>query len=102
MLSNAWKYSSKSPETLIEFDAKDVDDGTRAFYVRDKGAGFDLRMAEKLFQPFQRMHSDEEFDGTGVGLATVQRIVQRHGGRIWAESEVGQGATFYFELPAET
>jgi signal transduction histidine kinase/FixJ family two-component response regulator len=100
LLSNAWKYSSRNPAPVIEFNAMPAAAGTRTFFVRDNGAGFDMAAAEKLFQPFQRLHTEQEFTGTGVGLATVQRIIQRHGGRIWAESAVGQGATFYFELPA--
>ena len=98
LLSNAWKYTSKNPESTIEFDAVTQPDGARVFHVRDNGAGFDMSQARNLFQPFQRLHTEDEFTGTGVGLATVQRIMQRHGGRIWVEAEVGKGATFFFEL----
>jgi light-regulated signal transduction histidine kinase (bacteriophytochrome) len=101
LLSNAWKYSGKNSQAQIEFGAKNQDDGTPAFYVRDNGAGFDMQMARNLFQPFHRLHTDEEFPGTGVGLATVQRIIRRHGGKIWADAEVGKGATFYF-TPSES
>lgn len=96
LLSNAWKYTSKQDRARIEVGARSEPDGTLAYYVRDNGAGFDDTAAEKLFTPFQRMHTAEEFPGTGIGLATVQRIVRRHGGRIWAQSQVGQGATFHF------
>lgn len=99
LLSNAWKFSSKRPNPLIEFGASRDADGTRVFYVRDNGAGFDMRYADKLFAPFQRLHSQREYPGTGVGLATAQRILNKHGGRIWAESAAGQGATFFFSIP---
>jgi PAS domain S-box-containing protein len=102
LLGNAWKFSSRRTHTHIEFGCL-RDDGD-VYYVRDKGAGFDMRFADKLFVPFQRLHTACEFGGTGIGLATVQRIVRRHGGRIWGESVVDQGATFYFTLsgPAGT
>lgn len=97
LLGNAWKYTAKQQEVVIEFgitgsEAKPV------YFIRDNGPGFDMACAEKLFIPFQRLHSREEFEGHGVGLATVKRIIQRHGGRVWAESEPGKGATFYFTL----
>ncbi|MBI4329770.1 MAG: hypothetical protein HY673_00645 [Chloroflexi bacterium] len=97
LLGNAWKFTGKKPGAGIEFSATPVDGGT-AYFVRDNGAGFDMDYAHKLFVPFQRLHSAEEFKGTGIGLATVQRIVQRHGGKVWAEGAVGRGATFFFTL----
>ena len=97
LLGNAWKYTSRQDEAFIEFGTRDCGE-TRAFFIRDNGAGFEMSMKEKLFIPFQRLHSRDEFDGHGIGLATVQRIIQRHGGRIWAEGEVGKGASFYFAL----
>lgn len=96
LLSNAWKYTSKEPHARIVVGSRQEADGTTTFFVQDNGAGFDLKYAEKLFSPFQRMHGQQEFPGTGVGLATVQRIVHRHGGRIWADAKVGAGATFSF------
>ncbi len=97
LLGNAWKFTEKESEATIEFGAVPRGRGV-AYYVRDDGAGFDPRYAEKLFGAFQRLHGPEEFEGTGIGLATVARIVHRHGGRVWAEGEVGMGATFYFTL----
>ena len=99
LLGNAWKFTSKAPTACIEFGATEKD-GSAAFFVRDNGAGFDMAFASKLFAPFQRLHTSDEFPGTGIGLATVQRIVQRHGGRIWAEGVVDGGATFWFAFPA--
>jgi PAS domain S-box-containing protein len=101
LLGNAWKFTSKVPAAHIEF-GKIEKDGTPAFFVRDNGAGFDMAFAKKLFAPFQRLHTVDEFPGTGIGLATVQRIVRRHGGQTWAEGAVDAGATFYFTLPAST
>jgi len=99
LIGNAWKYSSKRSDAMIEVGSRQEADGTRVIFVRDNGAGFDMRHAEKLFQPFQRLHLASEYPGTGVGLATVKKIIDRHGGRIWAESIPGEGATFYFCLP---
>jgi signal transduction histidine kinase len=97
LISNAWKYTSRRPRAHISFRASTVD-GRRAYTVRDDGAGFDMTYAEKLFGPFQRLHGPDEFPGTGIGLATVKRIIQRHGGEITAQAEVDKGATFTFTL----
>jgi PAS domain S-box-containing protein len=100
LIGNAWKFTSKTPLARIEVGAENAD-GVPAFCVRDNGAGFDMAHAEKLFAPFQRLHNSTEFSGTGIGLATVQRIVHRHGGRIWAHGALGEGAAFYFTVPGE-
>jgi light-regulated signal transduction histidine kinase (bacteriophytochrome) len=97
LLGNAWKFTSRTTSPRIEAGCSRAD-GATVYYVRDNGAGFDMRYVDKLFQPFQRLHAPSEFEGTGVGLATVQRIIRRHGGHIWAESAVDEGATFYFTL----
>lgn len=97
LLANAWKFTSKTPAARIEFGASQAD-GHTVYYVRDNGAGFDMAFADKLFGPFQRLHGRSEFEGSGIGLATVQRIVRRHGGQIRGEGSVGQGATFYFTI----
>ena len=101
LLRNAWKFTSKQPVARIEFGIASPKGETiaeRAYFVRDNGAGFDMDYAGKLFTPFQRLHDASEFEGTGIGLATVQRIILRHGGRIWGEGVPGEGATFWFTL----
>jgi light-regulated signal transduction histidine kinase (bacteriophytochrome) len=101
LLGNAWKYSSKKTQTEIKFGCETQGDET-VFYVSDQGAGFDMQFAHRLFVPFQRLHSADQFAGTGIGLATVQRIINRHGGRIWVNAKPEHGATFYFTLPKPT
>jgi len=100
LLGNAWKFTSKKPSAIITV-GRETHEGAPAFFVRDDGAGFDMAHVAKLFGAFQRLHTQREFPGNGVGLATVQRVVHRHGGQVWAEGVLGQGATIYFTLPQE-
>jgi light-regulated signal transduction histidine kinase (bacteriophytochrome) len=97
LLENAWKFTAREPTPRIEFGVTQIG-GEPTYFVRDNGAGFDMTYADRLFGPFQRLHAHHEFPGSGIGLATVQRIIHRHGGRVWAEGLVGQGATFQFTL----
>jgi light-regulated signal transduction histidine kinase (bacteriophytochrome) len=97
LLGNAWKFTARNPEARIEFGAR-ANGGETQYYVRDNGVGFDMAYASRLFSPFQRLHARSDFEGSGIGLATVQRVVRRHGGRVWAEAQPDRGATFYFTL----
>jgi light-regulated signal transduction histidine kinase (bacteriophytochrome) len=101
LISNAVKYTRPREVAVIEI-GETMRDGERAFFVRDNGVGFDMKEASKLFVPFQRLHREEEFEGTGIGLATVQRIVEKHKGRVWVESKAGVGSTFFFTLNTES
>jgi light-regulated signal transduction histidine kinase (bacteriophytochrome) len=98
LLNNAWKFTSKQSRARIEVGSLLQSNGEKVFYVRDDGAGFDMQHAQKLFSPFKRLHKASDFQGTGIGLATVQRVVARHGGKIWASAAVDHGATFCFTL----
>jgi light-regulated signal transduction histidine kinase (bacteriophytochrome) len=101
LVGNAWKFTSKISSTRIEIGQMRDESGKAVFFVRDNGAGFEMECATKLFNAFQRLHKQSEFPGNGIGLATVQRIISKHGGRIWAESRPNQGATFFFTLPGD-
>jgi light-regulated signal transduction histidine kinase (bacteriophytochrome) len=98
LLCNAWKFTAKHPRARIEFGALPQSNGARTYFVRDDGAGFDMARVGNLFTPFKRLHDQSQFRGTGIGLATVQRAIQRHRGKIWAEGAVEHGATFCFTL----
>ncbi len=101
LLENAWKFTAGREDATIEFATTPVGDAPICCYVRDNGAGFDPAYGDKLFTPFQRLHTATEFPGTGIGLAIVNRIIDRHGGRTWAEGAIDRGATIYFTLDAE-
>ena len=100
LLDNAWKYTTRTHGARVSVGCRSQEHGP-VFYVRDNGVGFDMAYSSKLFAPFQRLHPDSQFPGTGIGLVTVQRIIARHGGRIWAQAHPDQGATFYFTLEAQ-
>jgi len=100
LIENAWKFTRKKSDVRIAFGLM-KEGGRKVYYIKDNGAGFDMTYANKLFTPFQRLHTPKEFEGTGIGLATVHRIIRRHGGEIWAEGKVDEGATFYFTLQSK-
>jgi signal transduction histidine kinase len=98
LIENAWKFTQQRDPALISVGVEQGSEGP-VYFIRDNGAGFDMAQADRLFTPFNRLHTDDDFPGTGIGLATVQRVIKRHDGRIWAESSPGHGATFFFTLP---
>jgi light-regulated signal transduction histidine kinase (bacteriophytochrome) len=98
LLGNAWKFTTRTPEARVEFGRRNGPDDERAYFVRDNGPGFDSKRAHDMFHAFRRLHSATEFPGTGIGLATVKRVIDRHGGRVGAECRPGEGATFWFTL----
>jgi light-regulated signal transduction histidine kinase (bacteriophytochrome) len=100
LIGNAWKFTARKESARIEVGATQQD-GAQVFFVRDNGAGFDRSLAHKLFRAFERLHHTSQFEGLGVGLSTVHRVIEKHAGRIWAEGEEGQGATFYFTVPEQ-
>ena len=100
LIANAVKFSSKEKKPSVKICGR-VENGFNIYYVKDNGVGFNPEYAHKLFGVFQRLHKSDDFEGTGVGLAIVQRIIHRHGGKVWAEGEEGKGATFYFSLPVK-
>jgi signal transduction histidine kinase len=102
LLGNAWKFTGRRKHARIELGTVSAPEGETVLFVRDNGAGFSMDHVDKLFHAFQRLHSVQEFPGNGIGLATVQRIIRRHGGKVWAEGAVEKGATFYFTLPANS
>jgi signal transduction histidine kinase len=98
LLQNAWKFTRGRSAPRVELGSENGGDGRSGYFVKDNGVGFDPELADKIFRPFQRLHRDDEFSGTGIGAAIVARVVERHGGRVWAEGNVGEGATFHFTL----